>query len=67
MQMIERSPWLQPTDPIEGVIEHNLILRKSSSHEVDVRRADLHRRRVCAITIEFVILKPSAPAELRIP
>ena len=29
MQMIERSPWLQPTDPLEGVIEHNLILPKS--------------------------------------
>ena len=29
MQMIERSPWLQPTDPIEGVIEHTLTLRKS--------------------------------------
>jgi len=23
MRMIERSPWQQPTDPIEGVIEHN--------------------------------------------
>jgi NTE family protein len=24
-QMIERSPWRAPVDPIEGVIEHNLV------------------------------------------
>jgi NTE family protein len=23
MKMIERSPWREPTDPIEGVVEHN--------------------------------------------
>jgi NTE family protein len=22
MSMIERSPWRDPTDPIEGVVEH---------------------------------------------
>jgi NTE family protein len=22
LRMIERAPWRQPTDPIEGVIEH---------------------------------------------